>query len=169
MLEAAYSSVSVEKKELFTEANLRKVIEDYEATLFESMMIANTKKTMEAAVTEGIEVEKEDAMNAALIESLHTPHSSNSLHADSYSIKSGLICSRMDVDSTKRAKVWKDSRGTVICSAILYTETNISPGISISNGSADPSINIHTIKHYAYDVNPKYKKDALYLASHFLD
>lgn len=39
MLEAAYSSVSVEKKEFFTEANLRKVIEDYETETKESFTI----------------------------------------------------------------------------------------------------------------------------------
>lgn len=68
--------------------------------------------------------------------------------------------------NSKRAKIWKDSKGTEICVAILYTETNIEPGVTVSNGGASPSININTISHYAYDVNPKYKKDALYLSAY---
>lgn len=68
--------------------------------------------------------------------------------------------------NSKRAKIWKDSKGTEICVAILYTETNVSPGVTVSNGGASPSVNIETIKHYAYDVNPKYKKDALYLSAY---
>lgn len=66
---------------------------------------------------------------------------------------------------TKRAKVWKDKKGHVICTAILYTTTDVGVGAQVSGSSVSPTVSTTTTLHYLYDVDSKYKKDGLYLSA----
>lgn len=67
--------------------------------------------------------------------------------------------------NSRRAKVWKTDKGQVICTAILYTTTEVGAGANISGDGVSPTITTTTTYHYLYDVNPKYKKDQLYLSA----
>lgn len=69
--------------------------------------------------------------------------------------------------NSNRAKVWKDAKGNPICVAICYSATEITPGyqVSLFGDNSGPTIDINVKHYYAYDVDPKYKKDGLYLAA----
>lgn len=67
---------------------------------------------------------------------------------------------------SKRAKVWKDAKGHVVCTAICYTTTDIGTGVAISGNGASPTVSVETTYNYSYHVDKKYKKDELYLSAY---
>lgn len=67
--------------------------------------------------------------------------------------------------NSKRAKIWRTDDGTEVCAAILYTTTDAGVGAQVTSDGVSPTVNITTTYHYAYDVNPKFKKDELYITA----
>jgi hypothetical protein len=67
--------------------------------------------------------------------------------------------------NSKRAKVWKDKDDHVICTAILYTTTDVGAGATFTNNGVSPTVNVTTTYNYLYTVSDKYKDDALYLTA----